>query len=357
MKVTESSVISLQEAKKVTIQRLLSKIVACHDLDETEAGEIMKGIIDGSATEAQIGSLLIALRMKGETSREIASFARVIRSFATTVSPKINGTLVDTCGTGGDGSQSFNISTAAAFVAAGAGVPIVKHGNRSITSTCGSADVLEELGVELNLEPDEVKTILEKINIVFLYAPNYHPALKHATGPRRELGVRTIFNLLGPLVNPAGAQAQLIGVYSQELTEKIADVLRYLGLERAMVVHGNGLDEISTTGPTSVAELKEGTIRTYTIHCEDFGFCKASIGELKGGNAKTNARILREVLCGMHGAARDIVLLNAGAAIYLGGKCAALNDGIALAAESIDSGKAYEKLEMLIEETRDLQCC
>jgi anthranilate phosphoribosyltransferase len=338
-----------------TMQQAIVNIMNCRDLGTDEAMDAMKVIMAGNATPAQIGGFLIGLRMKGEKSHEIASFAQVMRSFAVPVPLTTGGLLVDTCGTGGDGAHTFNISTTAAFVTAGAGVPVVKHGNRSISSRCGSADVLEELGVNLTPDPRYIRMILEKTNIAFLYAPLYHPAMKHAMGPRKELGVRTVFNLLGPLSNPAGAQAQLLGVYAPELVLTMADVLRILGLKKGMVVHGDGLDEITTTGPTTVSELTDGKIRSYQICCEDYGIRKGSKEDLKGGDARMNARILKDVLLGQKGAARDIVILNAGAAIYLGERAATLEDGITLASESIDSGRAYETLRILVRESGDVQ--
>jgi anthranilate phosphoribosyltransferase len=338
-----------------TMQQAIVNIMNCRDLGTDEAMDAMKVIMAGNATPAQIGGFLIGLRMKGEKSYEIASFAQVMRSFAVPVPLTTGGLLVDTCGTGGDGAHTFNISTTAAFVTAGAGVPVVKHGNRSISSRCGSADVLEELGVNLTPDPRYIRMILEKTNIAFLYAPLYHPAMKHAMGPRKELGVRTVFNLLGPLSNPAGAQAQLLGVYAPELVLTMADVLRILGLKKGMVVHGDGLDEITTTGPTTVSELTDGKIRSYQICCEDYGIRKGSKEDLKGGDARMNARILKDVLLGQKGAARDIVILNAGAAIYLGERAATLEDGITLASESIDSGRAYETLRILVRESGDVQ--
>jgi anthranilate phosphoribosyltransferase len=336
----------------MTFQNTLSKLIDREDLTPEEATEVMSTIMDGRATPAQIGGFLVALRMKGETPNEIAAFAHVMRDRAVTVRPHTSRMLVDTCGTGGDGAQTFNISTTAAFVAAGAGVPIVKHGNRSVSSRCGSADVLSELGINLTIDPQVQTGIIERIGIAFLFAPNHHPAMKHAMGPRQEIGCRTVFNILGPLANPANAQAQVLGVYRPDLTGTIADVLRILGLSRAMVVHGNGLDEITTTGETDVSELGGGSVRTYTIRNDRFGVASAQQADLVGGDAQVNARILCEVLDGAHGAARDIVLMNAGAAIYTGGLAKDLHEGIRLAAVSIDSGSARGKLDALVEATR-----
>jgi anthranilate phosphoribosyltransferase len=336
----------------MTFQNTLSKLIERENLTPEEATEIMSTIMDGRATPAQIGGFLVALRMKGETPNEIAAFARVMRDHAITVRPHTSRMLVDTCGTGGDGAQTFNISTTAAFVAAGAGVPVVKHGNRSVNSRCGSADVLSELGINLAIDPKGQADIIETIGIAFLFAPNHHPATKHAMGARQEIGCRTVFNILGPLANPANAQAQVLGVYQPDLTGTIADVLRILGLSRAMVVHGNGLDEITTTGDTVVSELGGGTVRSYTIRNDKFGIATARKADLIGGDVQENARILQDVLDGEHGAARDIVLMNAGAAIYIGGLAQDLHEGIRLAAVSIDSGRARGKLDALVEATR-----
>ena len=330
----------------------IAALVDRRDLTEVEAEAVMRKIMQGGATPAQIGSLLTALRMKGETPREIAAFARVMREHSVMVRPKVSGTLVDTCGTGGDGAQTFNISTASAFVAAGAGVPVVKHGNRGVSSPCGSADVLAALGVNLAAGPALQAQAVEKEGIAFFFAPSHHPAMRHVMAARQEIGCRTVFNLLGPLANPAGAQAQVLGVYSPHLTGPIAEVLKLLGLFRAMVVHGSGLDEITTTGETDVAELNGTTITTYTIAPETYGIARAERADLSGGDSAVNARILLDVLEGETGAARDIVLLNAGAAIYVGGKARDLGEGIGCAAGSIDSGMARAKLYALVDATR-----
>jgi len=334
------------------IREIITRLVAHENLHPDEAAAVMSAIMEGQVTEAQIGSILIALRMKGETSTEITAFARVMREYALMTRPMIKKTLVDTCGTGGDGMQTFNISTTAAFVAAGAGVPVVKHGNRGVSSPCGSADVLSALGVNISVSREREAEIARSMGIVFLFAPDHHPALRYVTQARKEIGCRTVFNLLGPLANPAGARAQVLGVYHPSLTTTIADVLRQLGLRRAMVVHGDGLDEITTTGKTVVAELKRGCISEYTLQCEDFGFTPVHHDDLKGGHAQENARILRGVLAGEHGAARDVVLMNAGAAIYVGGLARDLKSAIGRAKRSIDSGSAMAKLDGLIEATR-----
>ncbi len=334
------------------ISDTLARIIDHQDLSPAEATGIMDAIMAGSATQAQIGSLLTGLRMKGETPDEIAAFASVLRDHAITVRPNVSGMLVDTCGTGGDGAQTFNISTAAAFVAAGAGVPIVKHGNRGVSSRCGSADVLAYLGVNLSVDPLIQARIVEQTGISFLFAPSHHPAMRHVMAARQEIGCRTVFNLLGPLANPAGAEAQLLGVYDPGLTGTMAEVLRKLGLSRAMVVHGCGLDEMTTTGETIVSELGDGSIHRYVITPEPYGIARAERSDLLGGDPATNARILSDVLGGEKGAARDIVLLNAGAAVYIGGKARDLREGIGQAAGSIDAGAALEKLHALIEATQ-----
>jgi anthranilate phosphoribosyltransferase len=336
----------------MTVKETISRLIERQDLDPKEAGEVMSAIMEGSTTQSQISAFLIALRMKGETPEEIAAFARVMRRHAVTVAPATQKTLVDTCGTGGDGTHTFNISTASAFVAAGAGVPVVKHGNRSVSSSCGSADVLSALGVNLTVDPRKQAGIVEQVGIAFLFAPNHHPAMRHVMPVRQELGCRTVFNILGPLTNPAGAQAQVLGVYDPGLTNTMAEVLRLLGLSRAMVVHGAGLDEITTTGETTVCELGAGNIRSYSLDCRTFGISPVSRSDLEGGDAKENTRIIREIFAGERGAYRDIVLMNAGAAIYIGGQARNLSEGIAYAKKSIDSGSAGSRLDALVEATR-----
>ncbi|RXE56873.1 anthranilate phosphoribosyltransferase [Methanoculleus taiwanensis] len=333
------------------IREAIARVAGGGDLPADEAEAVMREVIEGTATPAQIGSLLTAMRMKGETAAEIAAFARVMRSAAVAAPVPEAGRLVDTCGTGGDGLGTFNISTAAAFVAAGTGVPVVKHGNRSVSSRCGSADVLEALGVRIETPPSEVGRVLRTAGIAFLFAPVHHPAMRNARDARQEIGIRTLFNLLGPLANPAGADAQLLGVYAPKLVGTLAEVLALLGSERAMVVHGSGLDEFTTTGTTLVAELEGGRMYTSVIDCEDFGIPRVDAAALRGGDARENARIIRGVLAGVRSPARDIVLLNAGAAVYLGGLAADLADGIARARDAIDSGQAAERLARLIEAT------
>ncbi|MDD1717253.1 MAG: anthranilate phosphoribosyltransferase [Methanoregulaceae archaeon] len=326
------------------IRETIGNLVNGQDLTSVEAIEVMHEIMQGEATSAQIASFLTALRIKGERSHELAAFARVMRESAIRCSLPGAPFLVDTCGTGGDGMQTFNISTAAAIVAAGAGVSVAKHGNRSVSSRCGSSDVLEALGVDTS---SGISAIQKGCRFAFLYAPLYHPAMRFAAGPRQEIGIRTAFNLLGPLANPAGATAQVLGVYSPALTGMMAEVLKILGTDHAMVVHGDGLDELTTTGESQIAELHERVIREYTIDCREYGIERATIGDLKGSDAQENAGIIIEVLEGEKGAPRDIVILNAGAAIYVGGRAGNLADGIRLGAISIDSGEAMRQLELL----------
>jgi anthranilate phosphoribosyltransferase len=335
-----------------SLQYVIGKLVERRNLTEAEAEEAMRCIMSGGATQAQIGSFLTALRMNGETVEEITAFARVMREFATRISPNVDDVLVDTCGTGGDKIKTFNISTAAMFVAAGAGVRIAKHGNRSVTSKAGSADVVEALGARIDLPPEEVERCIESVGIGFMFAPRFHAAMKYAIGPRREMGVRTVFNILGPLTNPAGARAQVVGVYDAELTEKLARVLGKLGCEHAMVVHGmEGLDEISTLGGTQISELNTDEVRTYIIFPEDFGIERANPETIAGKELEENVRIMLSVLHGERGPRRNIVLLNAAAAIVVGGKADGLYEGISIASDSLDSGHAYEKVVQLVEAT------
>jgi anthranilate phosphoribosyltransferase len=336
----------------MTMKEAIATVVEGRDLAPAQAAAVMNVMMEGQATPAQIGGFLTALRAKGETPEEIAAFARVMRDHAVHVNPQVSGTLVDTCGTGGDGAQTFNISTAAAFVAAGAGITVVKHGNRGVSSRCGSADVLTALGVDISVDPGRQAAIVQETGIVFLFAPSHHPAMKHVMATRQDLGCRTVFNLLGPLANPAGADAQVLGVYRKDLTRPVAEVLRLLGASRAMVVHGSGLDEITVTGETDVAEIDGGKIREYTVAPEMFGLARAAPSDLAGGGPEENACIIRTVLDGTPGPARDIVLMNAAAAIYVGGRAATLAEGIRLAAKSIDSGNAREKLDALVRATR-----
>jgi anthranilate phosphoribosyltransferase len=336
------------------MKEIIGKLVIGENLSREEAHSSMKTIMSGEATPAQIGSFLTALRIKGETVEEISECAKVMREFASTIHPKVEGTLVDTCGTGGDLLNTFNISTISAFVVAGAGIPIAKHGNRSVTSKCGSADVLEALDVKIDLAPKEVEKIIEKVGIGFMFAPLFHGAMKHAIGPRRELGIRTVFNILGPLTNPANADAQILGVFDKALTEKMAGVLNDLGVKSALVVHGlDGLDEISTVGETQISELKNSSVETYIVSPEDFGLERVKPEDIFGGDAKYNAELAGRILRGEEGGARqDIVELNAGAAIYVGGKTSSIKDGIDVARESIASGSAHNKLLALSIESK-----
>jgi anthranilate phosphoribosyltransferase len=319
----------------------------------------MAEVLTGKCTDAQIAALLVALHMKGETVEEMVGFAEAIRGAAVPLDlhpnhmVDVSGTrrdaLVDTCGTGGDASGTFNISTATALVVAGAGVRVAKHGNRSVTSKCGSADVMEALGVNINLPPARLAVCLEEIGITFLFAPAVHSAMKYVQSARRELGLRTVFNLLGPLTNPAHASAQVVGVYSVALVEKLAEALSMLGLHRALVVHGlDGLDEITITGPTRIAELREGTVRTYEVTPEEFGMNRGTLDEISGGDVAANAYIIRDILAGKKSPRKDVVLLNAAAALLAAGKVDHLADALPLASKSIDSGAASEKLQALV---------
>ena len=335
------------------IKAAIAKIMERKHLREDEAEAVMTQIMNGEATPAQIGAYLTALRMKGETTPEITGSARAMRNAAVKVRPATTG-LVDTCGTGGDGAGTFNISTTAAFVVVGAGQPVAKHGNRSVSSKTGSADVLEALGVNLDLTPEQVAASIDEVGLGFMFAPRLHPAMRHAIGPRRELGVRTIFNLLGPLTNPAGVEAQVIGVYDGDLTHTVAEVLGSLGSKAAFVVHGyGGLDEMTTSGPTTVSMLQHGQVTTTELHPGDLGFSIARAEDLRGGDAAKNAAITRAILAGEdRSPRRDVVLLNAAAALVVGGKAKTLPEGIALANESIDRGAALGVLENLVAFTR-----
>ena len=339
-------------------------------LSRSNARAVMADVLAGKCTDAQIAALLIALRMKGETVEEIVGFAEAIREAAAPLpidhsndALSVSGTgrdalaqdaasgssVVDTSGTGGDASGTFNISTVTALVAAGAGVRVAKHGNRSISSKCGSADVVEALGINIQLSPERAAQCLREVGICFLYAPNLHPAMKQVQGVRRELRLRTIFNLLGPLTNPARASGQVVGVYSLELVEKLAEALSMLGLHRAFVVHGlDGLDEITITGKTRIAEARDGAVRSYEVEPEEFGLRRASLAEIAGGDAKENAAIIRAVLHGEKSPRRDVVLLNAAAALVAAGHADHIAQSVPLAAKSIDSGAAAAKLEALV---------
>jgi anthranilate phosphoribosyltransferase len=327
---------------------LLEKLVRHEDLTTDEAAAAMRDVMAGQAPPAALGALLSALAMKGERPAEIVGFARTMRENAVRLSAP-PGDVFDTCGTGGDRSGTFNISSAAALVVAACGVTVAKHGNRSVSSRCGSADVFEQLGVKVAAPPAVVERSLHDANIAFFFAPTFHPSMKHAAQTRRDLGIRTAFNLLGPVTNPAGARRQLVGVPRSELTELLARSLLLLGSERAWVVHGaDGIDELSTTGYTKVAECREGTVNTFYVHPADFGMSKSTPADLKGGDAAENAGIVRAVLDGKPGAARDVVLLNAAAALFIAGRAATVRDGIAQAAAAIDSGAARETLDKMV---------
>lgn len=330
------------------IQAALKLVTQNQDLTADQMRAVMQQIMTGNATPAQIGGFLIGLSMKGETASEIAAAAEVMRSLATQV--QIDGDhVVDTCGTGGDGASTFNVSTASAFVVAAAGAKVAKHGNRSISSSSGSADVLEAAGVNLELTPEQAKRCIDNVGVGFLFAQKHHGAMKHAIGPRREMGVRTIFNLLGPLTNPAQAAHQVLGVFDQKWVRPMAEVLQALGSKHVLVVHAeDGLDEISIGAETHVAELKDGEISTYTIKPEDFGMTRSSVTELTVKNAHDSLAIIKGIFSGEHGPARNIVVLNAGAAIYAADLADTLTQGMELAASVIDSGAASEKLNALI---------
>mgnify|MGYP006288472665 CR=1 FL=1 len=335
------------------IKESIKQLVEGYDLSYEDACNVMKKIMSGESTEAQISAVLTALRMKGETPSEISAFASVMRKFCRQINPKVRGRLVDTCGTGGDSLKTFNISTVSAIVAAGAGVNIAKHGNRSFTSKCGSADVLENLGVNLYLEPEEVEESIEKIGIGFIYAPSFHPAMKYAVEPRRQLGIRTVFNVLGPLTNPASAEAQLLGVYDHKLTRPLAESLKILGCEEAMVVHGlGGMDEISTLGETKISWLKDGEVNCKSFNPVDFGIKKTTHEAIKGSDVRENSEIVYRILNGHdNGPRTDIVLVNSMAGIIVSGKTDEMSHAIELAKESIESGSAYGKLKDLVRQT------
>ncbi|MBN2062448.1 MAG: anthranilate phosphoribosyltransferase [Deltaproteobacteria bacterium] len=348
------------------IKELISKIVRGQDLSETEMETAMDEIMSGEATDAQIGSFITALRLKGETVDEITGAARIMRKKATKIFVKEGAvsidrediniedeTILDIVGTGGDGTKTFNVSTTTSFVAAGGGAKVAKHGNRAVSSLCGSADVLENLGVRLDISHYDVERCVNEVGIGFLFAPLFHGAMKYAAGPRREIGIRSIFNLLGPITNPAGASVQVLGVYDYHLTDTIASVLKKLGAKEAYVVCGEGtFDEISICSQTRVSHLKNKKIVTFEITPEDFGFKRADLKDIVGGDARENATIVRNVLNGEKGPKRDMVLLNSAAAFEVAGLCGSIEEGIKLAEESIDSGNAMKKLEQLVDFTQ-----
>ena len=331
---------------------LIEKLGRREDLTTNEAAHAMAVIMRGEAAPAQVAGLLIGLAMKGERPSELVGFATTMREEAVKLGEPLRD-VFDTCGTGGDRSGTFNISTASALVIAACGVRVAKHGNRSVSSLCGSADVLEALGVNVTAAPAIVERCLRDVGIAFFFAPTFHPAMRHAAQARKDLGVRTAFNLLGPLTNPARAERQIVGVPRPELTELLARALLLLGSTRAWVVHGaDGLDELSTTGYTKVSECRDGTVQTFYVHPSDYGLPKSSLDALKGGDATRNAQLVSEVLDGVQGPARQVVLLNAGAALFIAGRAASVKDGITAAAAAVDSGKAREVLSRLVECSR-----
>jgi len=336
------------------IKEAIAKVILNQNLSEEEMVSVMDEIMSGQATPAQIGSFLTGLRMKGETIDEIVGAVRVMREKATFIDSGVDTSsgsiLMDIVGTGGDGSGTFNVSTTTAFVVAGAGVPVAKHGNRAISSSCGSADVLEALGVDLSLPPERISAAVQEVGIGFLFAPMLHGAMKHAIGPRRELGIRTLFNILGPMTNPAGANVQLTGVFDKSLTRVLAEVLARLGMQRTLVVWGEGnMDEMTVTGTTYVAEADHGEVKTWTVEPEDVGLARAPLAAIQGGaDVQESAAMVRSVLAGEPGARLDMVLLNSGAALMAAGLAQTLQEGVALARETISSGKALAKLDALV---------
>lgn len=335
------------------IQEAIGTIVSGHDLSAEDAAQVMEEIMTGEATPAQFGAFVTALRLKGETAEEISGMARVMREKALHVQSE--GDLVDTCGTGGDGAHTINVSTIAAFVVAGAGIKVAKHGNRAITSSCGSADVLEAAGVKIDLGPEGVERCIQEVGFGFMFAPTFHPAMRFAGPPRREIGIRTVFNILGPLTNPAGARSQVLGIADGALGEKMARVLQHLGCQHALVVHGeDGLDEISISAPTQIWELRAENIYSYSVTPEEFGLTRASSDAILGGSAEKNVAAMNQVLSGEQGPHRDVVLLNAAAALAAGDAVKNLRQGIMQASESIDSGRAMEKLHALAELSQTL---
>ncbi|MFH2028085.1 MAG: anthranilate phosphoribosyltransferase [Nanoarchaeota archaeon] len=334
------------------IQEAIQKLIEKKDLSLGQAADVMDEIMSGKATDAQIAGFLVALRLKGETIDEIAACAKVMRQKASRIKPKNQSELVDVVGTGGDCTGTFNISTAAAFVVSGAGVPVAKHGNKGVSSKSGAADVLSSLGINIDLDPEKVRQCIEKIGFGFMFAPKFHGAMKYAIGPRKELGIRTVFNILGPLTNPAEAPYELMGVFDEKLTEPLAEVLGKLGCKHALVVHGQGLDEVTITGKTKISEYKKGHVRTYDIDPTDFGIKIAGLKYIKGGTPEENKDIILSILKGKEkGPKRDIVILNAAAALFAAEKSADIKSGIDLARKSIDNGKALQKLEALKEFT------
>lgn len=335
------------------ITETITRLTEGRDLSRDEARRTVKEMLGGDVSDAAISGLLIALKMKGETCEEITGFAEGMREIAISIRPDSRN-LVDTCGTGGDRKGTFNISTAAGFIAAGAGVTVAKHGNRSVSSRCGSADVLEELGVEIAMDPERVRECMDTVGIAFLFAPTFHPAMKRVVEARRSLGVPTVFNMVGPLVNPAGARAQVLGVSSREMVPIMGEALVELGADRAFVLHGNdGMDEFTLTGETTVCEVADGRLSRYTVAPEDLGFDRCRPGDFEGGDAALNATIIRDVLAGAAGPSLDISVANAAFAVVAGGKADSLEDGVRLAREAVESGEAARRLEEMVEFSRD----
>ncbi|WP_026487250.1 anthranilate phosphoribosyltransferase [Caldanaerobius polysaccharolyticus] len=335
------------------LHEAIEKVIKKEDLTQQEAYMAMDAIMSGEATPAQIGGFLVALRMKGETIPEITGCAMSMRSKAKRV--EIKDYAIDTCGTGGDGGKTFNISTAVAIIAAAAGVKVAKHGNKAVSSKSGSADVLEALGVEINMSPEQAQKCINEVGIGFLFAPHYHLSMKNVAGPRRELGTRTIFNILGPLTNPAHVKGQVVGVYDGGLTRTVAEVLKNMGTERAMVVHGmDGLDEITITSSTLVSEIRDGQIIDYQIDPREYGIPYGRLEDISGSDASYNAKLIIRIFQGERGPARDIVLLNAAAALYVGNAAEDMKEGIKKAADVIDSGAAYDKLNEFIKISREI---
>ena len=333
----------------MNINEAIKAVISRQNLNENEMHDVMNSIMTGETTDAQIGAFLVGLSMKGETIEEITASAKVMRSLATSVELSSNEYLVDTCGTGGDGLGLFNISTASAFVVAAAGGKVAKHGNRSISSKSGSADVLEAAGINLNISPKLISQCIEKIGLGFMFAPAHHSAMKHAIGPRKELAVRTIFNVLGPLTNPAKAPNQIMGVYDKSLVEPIANVLKGLNSRHVMVVHSeDGLDEFSIANTTYVAELKDNNISTYTVHPGDFGLEEGNLDSIKAENAEQSLALINEAFSGKKGVARDIIALNAGAAIYVSGLVSSFDEGVTQANQILSDGSAQDKLDAYI---------
>ena len=333
----------------MNISEAIKAVISRQNLNESEMHDVMNSIMTGQTTDAQIGAFLVGLSMKGETIEEITASAKVMRALATSVELSSNDYLVDTCGTGGDGLGLFNISTASAFVVAAAGGKVAKHGNRSISSKSGSADVLEAAGINLNISPELISQCIEEIGLGFMFAPAHHSAMKHAIGPRKELAVRTIFNVLGPLTNPAKAPNQIMGVYDKSLVEPIANVLKGLNSRHVMVVHSeDGLDEFSIANTTYVAELKDNNISTYTIHPRDFGLEEGNLDSIKAENAEQSLALINEAFSGKKGVARDIIALNAGAAIYVSGLVSSFDEGVTQANQILSDGSAQDKLDAYI---------